>query len=32
MCEEAMRMLKEKPPARMTTEPAPPTWGKRKKS
>ncbi|HMJ85954.1 MAG TPA: PDZ domain-containing protein, partial [Vicinamibacterales bacterium] len=30
--EEAMRMLKEKPPARMTTEPAPPTWGKRKKS
>ncbi len=30
--EEAMRMLKEKPPTRMTTEPAPPTWGKRKKS
>ena len=28
--EEAMRMLKEKPPTRMTTEPAPPTWGKRK--
>jgi tricorn protease len=30
--EEALRMLKEKPPARMTTEPAPPTWGKRKGS
>jgi len=28
--EEAMRMLKEKPPTRMTTEPTPPTWGKRK--
>jgi len=28
--QEAMRMLKEKPPARMTTEPPPPTWGKRK--
>ena len=28
--QEALRMLKEKPPARMTTEPAPPTWGKRK--
>lgn len=27
---EAMRMLKEKPVNRMTTEPAPPTWGKRK--
>ncbi|HLK69718.1 MAG TPA: PDZ domain-containing protein [Bryobacteraceae bacterium] len=29
---EAMRMLKEKPVTRMTTEPAPPTWGERKKS
>ena len=28
--EEALRMLKAQPPARMTTEPAPPTWGKRK--
>ena len=27
---EAMRMLKEKPVTRMTTEPAAPTWGKRK--
>lgn len=27
---EAMRMLKEKPVQRMTTEPSPPTWGKRK--
>ncbi len=27
--QEAMRMLKEKPVQRMTTEPAPPTWGKR---
>jgi tricorn protease len=30
--QEAMRLLKEKPPARMTTEPPPPTWGKRKDS
>jgi tricorn protease len=29
--EEAMRMLKEKPVTRMTTEPPPPTWGQRKK-
>ena len=28
--EEAMRLLKEKPVDRKTTEPAPPTWGKRK--
>ena len=28
--EEAMRLLKANPPKRMTTEPAPPTWGKRK--
>jgi tricorn protease len=28
--EEAMRLLKEKPPNRLTTEPPPPTWGKRK--
>jgi tricorn protease len=27
--EEAMRLLKAKPVDRMTTEPAPPTWGKR---
>ncbi len=27
---EALRMLKEKPVKRMTTEPAPPTWGERK--
>ena len=27
---EAVRMLKEKPVTRMTTEPPPPTWGKRK--
>ncbi len=27
---EAMRMLKEKPVTRMTTEPPPPTWGQRK--
>ncbi len=27
--EEALRMLKEKPVERRTTEPAPPTWGKR---
>ena len=27
---EALRMLKEKPVTRMTTEPAPPDWGKRK--
>ena len=27
--EEALRLLKEKPVNRMTTEPAPPTWGKR---
>lgn len=29
--EEAVRMLKEKPVTRMTTEPPPPTWGQRKK-
>ncbi|MGE0883692.1 MAG: PDZ domain-containing protein [Blastocatellales bacterium] len=28
--QEALRMLKEKPVNRMTTEPAPPTWGQRK--
>jgi len=28
--DEAMRLLKEKPPNRLTTEPPPPTWGKRK--
>ncbi len=28
--EEAMRLLKEKPPNRLTAEPPPPTWGKRK--
>ena len=28
--QEAMRLLKEKPVTRMTTEPPPPTWGKRK--
>ena len=28
--EEAMKLLKANPPERMTTEPAPPTWGKRK--
>jgi len=28
--EEAMKLLKANPPTRMTTEPAPPTWGKRK--
>jgi tricorn protease len=28
--EEAMRLLKEKPVKRSTTEPPPPTWGKRK--
>jgi tricorn protease len=28
--QEAMRMLKEKPVTRMTTEPPPPTWGQRK--
>ena len=28
--EEAMKLLKANPPKRMTTEPAPPTWGKRK--
>ncbi len=27
--DEALRLLKEKPVNRMTTEPAPPTWGKR---
>ncbi len=27
---EALRMLKEKPVTRMTTEPPPPTWGQRK--
>ncbi len=30
--EEAMKLLKANPPQRMTTEPAPPTWGKRKGS
>lgn len=30
--QEAMRMLKEHPPQRMTTEPPPPTWGQRKPS
>ena len=29
--QDAMRMLKEKPVTRMTTEPSPPTWGQRKK-
>jgi len=29
--EEALRLLKEKPVNRMTNEPAPPTWGVRKK-
>ena len=29
--EEAMRMLKENPPKRMTTEPPAPTWGTRKR-
>jgi tricorn protease len=28
--EEGMRLLKANPPKRMTTEPAPPNWGKRK--
>jgi len=28
--QEALRMLKEKPVNRLTTEPPPPTWGKRK--
>ena len=28
--EEGLRMLKEKPVTRLTTEPAPPTWGERK--
>ena len=28
--EEAMKLLKANPPKRVTTEPAPPTWGKRK--
>jgi len=28
--QEAMRMLKEHPPERLTEEPPPPTWGKRK--
>jgi tricorn protease len=28
--QDAMRMLKEKPVTRMTTEPSPPTWGQRK--
>ncbi len=28
--QEGLRMLKEKPVTRMTTEPAPPTWGQRK--
>jgi tricorn protease len=28
--QEAMRMLKEHPTERRTTEPPPPTWGKRK--
>jgi tricorn protease len=28
--QEALRLLKEKPPHRMTTEPPPPTWGVRK--
>jgi tricorn protease len=27
--QEALRLLKEKPAERLTTEPAPPTWGKR---
>ena len=27
---EALRMEQEKPVTRMTTEPAPPTWGRRK--
>ena len=30
--QEGLRMLKEKPVNRMTTEPAPPTWGQRKSS
>ncbi|MGO9255048.1 MAG: PDZ domain-containing protein [Bryobacteraceae bacterium] len=29
--QEALRMLKEKPVTRLTTEPPPPTWGERKK-
>jgi tricorn protease len=29
--EEAMRLLKQKPVDRLTTEPAPPTWGQRKR-
>ena len=29
---EGMRMLKEKPVNRATTEPPPPTWGQRKQS
>ena len=29
--EEGLRMLKEKPVTRLTKEPAPPTWGQRKK-
>jgi tricorn protease len=28
--QEAMRLLKERPVDRKTTEPPPPTWGKRK--
>jgi tricorn protease len=28
--DEGMKLLKANPPKRMTTEPAPPTWGKRK--
>ena len=30
--QEALRMLKEKPVTRMTTEPPPPTWGQRKQN
>jgi tricorn protease len=30
--EEAMRRLKERPLDRATSEPAPPTWGKRRDS
>jgi tricorn protease len=28
--EEALKLLKANPPNRMTTEPPPPNWGKRK--
>ena len=28
--EEAMKLLKANPPHRLTKEPPPPTWGKRK--